>query len=147
VSAAATREPDVNGWYNQPVAVRFSGSDSGAGLASCAPPQSYSGPETGFAVVTGTCVDNAGNLGLGALALKYDSSPPLVVGASADRAPDGNGWYNHPLTISFHGSDGTSDIEACTVTRDVRHGAKLQGHAPRERRSLPLPAHRLRRGG
>ncbi|HET6755542.1 MAG TPA: hypothetical protein VFH23_16505, partial [Jiangellaceae bacterium] len=87
VSAAATREPDVNGWYNQPVAVRFAGSDAGAGLASCASPQSYSGPDTVFAVVTGTCIDNAGNVGVGALALKYDSSPPSVAGASADRAP------------------------------------------------------------
>ena len=38
-----------------------------------------------------------------------------MTGASADRAPDGNGWFNHPLTVRFHGSDATSDIDVCTV--------------------------------
>jgi len=51
------------------------------------------------------------------MAVKYDATPPRVDGGSPDRAPDGNGWYNRPLTISFRGSDATSDIDACTVTR------------------------------
>ena len=225
VSAVATRDPDVNGWYNQPLTVRFIGSDGASGLASCVPPQGYSGPDTVFGVVTGTCRDNAGNLGLGSLAVKYDATAPQVDGASPDRAPDGNGWYNSPLTVSFHGSDATSEIDACTVTRYVgpdnpsaslagscsdragnpsgpgafpfkydstaptiaavnvragnrsatlswetspdtslvevvrtrrcgrigshgvsRHRAELHGHALGEWGSIPLPAHRLRRG-
>ncbi|HEY9376066.1 MAG TPA: hypothetical protein VIQ02_03105, partial [Jiangellaceae bacterium] len=115
VAPSASRGPDSNGWYNSRLSVSFTGSDGASGLASCAPPQSYDGPDSVFAVVTGTCTDNAGNVGLGSLALKYDSTAPQVVGASPDRAPDGNGWYNHALTVSFLGSDATSQIEACTA--------------------------------
>jgi hypothetical protein len=115
VTPSASRGPDSNGWYNGPLSVSFTGSDGASGLASCAPPQSYDGPDSVFAVVTGTCTDTAGNVGLGSLALKYDSTAPQVVGASPDRAPDGNGWYNHALTVSFLGSDATSQIEACTA--------------------------------
>ncbi|MDF2752206.1 MAG: Neogenin, partial [Gaiellaceae bacterium] len=119
VRAVATRDPDVNGWYNDPLTVRFVGSDDASGLASCVPPQEYGGPDTVFGVLTGTCRDNAGNVGLGSLAVMYDATAPQVDGASADRAPDGNGWYNRPLTVSFHGSDATSGIDACTVTRYI----------------------------
>jgi hypothetical protein len=115
VIPTATRVPDSNGWYNHQLSVSFAGSDSASGLASCASPQRYEGPDSVFAVVTGTCTDNAGNVGLGSLALKYDATAPQVAGASTDRAPDGNGWFNHRLTVSFHGSDATSQIDACTV--------------------------------
>jgi hypothetical protein len=119
VSAVANREPDVNGWYNRSLTVRFAGSDEASGVALCVPPQGYDGPDAVFAVVTGTCLDNAGNVGLGSLALKYDATAPQVAGGTPDRAPDGNGWYSGPLTVSFHGSDATSDIGACTVSRYV----------------------------
>jgi hypothetical protein len=32
----------------------------------------------------------------------------------AERGPDHNGWYNHPVKIDFVGSDGLSGIDACT---------------------------------
>ena len=115
VSPSPSRGPDSDGWYNHSLSVSFAGSDGASGLASCAPPQGYDGPDSVFAVVSGTCTDKAGNVGLGSLALKYDATAPQVAGASPDRAPDGNGWYNHPLTIRFHGSDATSQIAACTV--------------------------------
>jgi len=119
VTPSAEREPDRNGWYNHSVSVRFAGNDAASGLESCVPAEDYEGPDSVFVVLTGTCRDNAGNVALGSVALKYDSTAPQVAGASPDRAPDGNGWYNHPLTISFHGSDATSNIDACTVTRFV----------------------------
>ena len=115
VIASPARGPDSNGWYNHSLSVSFSGSDGASGLASCAPPQGYEGPDSVFAVVSGTCTDKAGNVSFGSIALKYDATAPQVTGASADRAPDGNGWFNHPLTVRFHGSDATSDIDVCTV--------------------------------
>jgi hypothetical protein len=115
VTASAARAPDTNGWYNHSLSVSFAGSDAASGLASCASPQTYDGPDGVLAVVTGTCIDHAGNVGLGSLALKYDSTAPEVVGASPDRAADGNGWYNHALEVRFQGSDATSQVDACTV--------------------------------
>jgi large repetitive protein len=116
-AATPSRGPDVNGWYNQALTVSFTGSDSVSGLESCAPPENYGGPDSGFAVVGGICLDQAGNAGVGSYALQFDTTPPQVTGAAPARAPDSNGWYNQPLDVSFQGTDATSAIEACTQAR------------------------------
>jgi hypothetical protein len=112
VTASPARGPDANGWYNHPVAVSFSGSDGASGVESCSS-GSYSGPDAGSASVSGTCKDKAGNTGSASFGLQYDSTPPAVSGAAADRAPDKNGWYNHALTVSYSGTDGGSGIASC----------------------------------
>jgi hypothetical protein len=77
VTAAATRVPDANGWYNKPVSVAFKGTDATSGLASCTT-ANYAGPDSGTAPVSGTCTDKAGNVGAGRLVLSYDSTPPSI---------------------------------------------------------------------
>jgi hypothetical protein len=114
-AASADREPDANGWYNRALGVTFSGSDPVSGLDSCGPPQTYDGPDSGFAVIGGTCLDKAGNVGLASLPVRYDATAPYVTGVTPARPPDSSGWYNHPLAVTFHGSDATSEIDACTV--------------------------------
>jgi hypothetical protein len=47
------------------------------------------------------------------LTIKIDKTPPAARGA-ASRPPDANGWYNHPLTVAFSGSDGTSGVASCS---------------------------------
>jgi hypothetical protein len=112
-TAAAARAPDSNGWYNHAVGVSFSGSDNLSGIASCTS-ATYGGPDNGSAAVSGTCTDNAGNVSASAnLGFKYDGTPPSV-NASAGRAPDANGWYNHPVGVAFAGTDATSGIASCT---------------------------------
>ena len=112
VSPAPARSADANGWYNHPVSVAFQGSDGVSGLDSCTSGD-YSGPDNAAAAVTGTCRDKAGNTGTASFALQYDSTPPTVDGAAADRPPDRNGWYNRPVTVTYTGSDATSGIGAC----------------------------------
>jgi hypothetical protein len=115
VSATPSRSTDANGWYNRSLTVSFSGSDATSGLASCSEPRSYAGPDSGSTSVAGSCLDTAGNQRSLAFALKYDATAPTVTGASAARAPDANGWYNHALVVSFAGSDATSGVEACSA--------------------------------
>jgi hypothetical protein len=111
--SSAARAPDANGWYNHAVGIGFSGSDNLSGIASCTA-VTYSGPDNGSASVAGTCTDNAGNTSAaGSFALKYDGTPPSV-NASAGRAPDANGWYNHPVAVAFAGTDSTSGINSCS---------------------------------
>jgi hypothetical protein len=51
--------------------------------------------------------------------LKIDATPPTGVTATFSRGPDYNGWYNHPVTISWNGADATSGIAGCSsVTYD-----------------------------
>ena len=111
-AATPERVADAGGWYNHPVAVAFAGTDATSGIAACDRPTYASDSAAGG--VTGTCRDVAGNTSAPlSLGLKYDATPPAV-SAAADRAPDGNGWYRKPLTVSFGGSDATSGIESCT---------------------------------
>jgi hypothetical protein len=110
-SATASRPPDANGWYNGPVTVSFAGS-SFSGIASCTSPTTYSGPDSTGATVSGICRDNAGKSVSASTSFPYEqSSPTISVGLS--RPADSNGWYNHPVTVSFGGSS-FSGIASCT---------------------------------
>lgn len=109
----ADRPPDKNGWYTHAVTVTFQGTDGGSGIASCTS-VTYAGPDTGAGSATGTCRDKAGNVSSDAFGLKYDATPPVVT-ATPGRAPTKTGWYNHPVPITFSGTDATSGIDACTA--------------------------------
>jgi hypothetical protein len=47
------------------------------------------------------------------ITVKRDATPPVVT-ANPSRPPDANGWYNHPLSVAFTGTDATSGIGACS---------------------------------
>jgi hypothetical protein len=111
-SATVARPPDTGGWYNHPVAVSFGGS-AFSGIASCTAPLTYTGPDTSTSVA-GTCTDNAGKTASTSIGLNYDATPPTMTGAIPARPPDHNGWYNHPVSFAFGGTDATSGIGSCS---------------------------------
>src|SRR5439155_24261739 len=45
---------------------------------------------------------------------KRDSTPPPVTTVTAQRGPDSNGWYNHPLAVAVDGTDNLSGV-ACSA--------------------------------
>jgi len=45
--------------------------------------------------------------------VSIDKTAPAVH-AVPSRSPDANGWYNHPVPVSFAGSDGTSGLAGCS---------------------------------
>lgn len=131
--AAASRPPDHNGWYRNPVQVTFSGADATSGLLGCSS-TTYSGPNTAAVNLLGRCQDIAGNVSAASpFGLAYDSSPPAlsdVKVATADRTarlrwkvPDaarvevwrrrGNGKLHHVKTGGTKGS---------VVNRDLSNG-------------------------
>jgi hypothetical protein len=115
-TASLARPPDVNGWYDHPVAVSFAG-NSFSGISSCSPPITYSGPAAAGAMVSGSCTDNAGKTAYTSAAFDYDATPPTISGATPSRSPDYNGWYTRPVSFAFRGTDGPSGIDHCqTVT-------------------------------
>jgi hypothetical protein len=112
-AATPDRQPNGNGWYNAPLKVTLAGSDATSGIASC-DQLTYGGPDSATASVSGTCRDAAGNVSAPfSFALKYDSTGPSV-SANPGRGPDANGWYNHPVSVSFSGTDATSGVDSCT---------------------------------
>ena len=167
VTATPSRNPDSNGWYNHSLSVGFTGSDAVSGIESCVPPQTYAGPDSANASVSGTCQDHAGNTGSRAFSLSYDGTGPVVT-ATPSRAPDSNGWYNHVLTVTFSGTDAMSGLDSCvpaqsysgpddptasvngscTDTRREHHGASLRAQLRRNRAGgvrKPRPRPRLPR--
>jgi hypothetical protein len=109
VSLSLSRGPDAGTWYNHPVGFSASGTDNLSGIASC-----NSGTIGDSGSVAAGCTDNAGNVGGGGVGVNYDSGAPSIDSITFDRPPDSNGWYNHPVRVTFHGSDGGSGIDACT---------------------------------
>jgi hypothetical protein len=79
---APARPPDHDGWWNQPVAFAFSGTDATSGIADC-DVVPYGGPDGAAAEVTGGCRDKAGNQATQAFAIKYDASPPGLTDVTA----------------------------------------------------------------
>jgi hypothetical protein len=112
ITPTPARGADSNGWYNHAVDVAFKGSDATSGIDSCTS-GSYSGPDSGSASVSGTCRDAAGNTASASFGLQYDATAPSVTGAATDSPPDVDGWYNHPVVVTFAGSDATSGIASC----------------------------------
>jgi hypothetical protein len=45
-----------------------------------------------------------------------DRTPPRVVSYQTDRPPDYNGWFNHPVSLTFQGTDATSGLASCSST-------------------------------
>jgi hypothetical protein len=109
VSVALSRGPDAGNWYNHPVSFQATGSDNLSGIASCT-----SGTIGGGGSSGATCTDNAGNAGSAGVGVNYDSSAPSIDSVTFDRPPDSNGWYNHPVRVTFHGSDGGSGLSSCS---------------------------------
>jgi hypothetical protein len=79
---APARPPDHDGWWNQPVAFTFTGTDATSGIAAC-DVVPYSGPDGAAAQVAGACLDKAGNRATRAFAVNYDASPPGLADVAA----------------------------------------------------------------
>ncbi len=107
-TAAPSRPPDANGWYNHPVSVSFQG-NAFSGIASCAPAQTYGGPDAVGATLGGSCTDNAGKTAQAGFSLNYDSTPPNlgVSGDTGDQVAD----------LSWQATAGPAPLTLLQVTR------------------------------
>ncbi len=108
----------TNGWYRgsaygDNVVLHWSVS-GGTGSSTCLAAVAIPGPTTG---TTQSCsaTNQSGMVTVATPAIKIDADPPAVVTASASRKPDFNGWYNHPVTIRWSGTDATSGIAGCSA--------------------------------
>jgi hypothetical protein len=112
VTPAVSGPSGDNGWYVGNVVVNWAITPTGYTVDfGCAPStliatdtagkkvecQATLGPDTSYASVT----------------IKRDATPPAVT-VNGDRAVDGGGFYNHPLTATWTGVDPTSGIASCT---------------------------------
>jgi hypothetical protein len=108
--------PGSNGWYRgsshgDNVVLHWSVSLD-ATSSNCLPAITIPGDTTG---TTQTCwAKNADGLTTAVTRkINIDATPPTVT-ASLSRRPDFNGWFNHPVAISWSGTDAISGIASCS---------------------------------
>ena len=111
ITAAVAPPPNAAGWNNSPVTITFTCSGGNGGIRSCSPPITVS-TEGGNQVVTGTAVDQSGQSATTTATLNIDLSPPTIT-ATASPAPNGAGWNNSNVTLSFQCKDSVSGISSC----------------------------------
>ena len=112
ITAKASPTPNASGWNNTNVTVTFSCSDAISGVASCPPSQTVTA-EGANQVISGTATDNAGNMSTAIVKLNIDKTLPTI-SASSSPAPNGKGWNNSNVTVTFTCNDSLSGIANCT---------------------------------
>jgi hypothetical protein len=114
ITPTVTGQTRDNGWYVSNVIVNWTITPPGYIVESgCAPSTVVTSDTTGTNVA---CVaSNADGTSSSSATIRRDATAPSVA-ANADRAPDGGGFYNHPLTATWTGVDATSGIASCTST-------------------------------
>jgi len=109
--------PNINGWNNTNTIVTFACSDAASGISTCPPPVTTTS-EGANQQVSGTAVDNAGNIATAAVTLRIDKTAPAV-SATVFPNPNANGWNNSPVTVSFAAVDTLSGIAPGTLTAPI----------------------------
>lgn len=105
----------TNGWYRgssfgNNVVLRWH--VSGATSSTCVTDITIPGPTTGH-IETCSATNPDGTVTVVTPPIKIDADPPTGVQLQVTRPPDHKGWYNHPLLVTYSGSDATSGIASC----------------------------------
>jgi hypothetical protein len=130
ITASAAPVPNAAGWNNTDVLVSYLCSDSLSGIAVCPPPTTVS-TEGANVEVTGQAVDKAGNTSGVTTSLKIDKTPPLVT-ATAVPPPNGAGFNNSNVNVTFTCSDALSGVVICPQPQIVGTeglNQNISGHA------------------
>jgi hypothetical protein len=123
ISASRSALPNANGWYNAPVSIAYTCSDDSSGVATC--PAAHTETTEGVKDVAGSSDDNVGNTGIEVEHLNIDETPPAV-STGPTTAPNGNGWYNTPVTVHTTCSDALSGSDSCDAD-EVISGEGVHG--------------------
>jgi hypothetical protein len=75
--------------------------------------QSFNSDTGGTDVMCAVWDSSGMNLTNATATVRLDMTPPSVTGLTPSRPPDNDGWWNHPLSLAFGGSDATSGISGC----------------------------------
>jgi len=99
-------------WHNQPVSLKW---ETSGIRQNCQDLLAFK--REGESPFSCTSLDPDGQGGTvatdGHVTLRIDLTPPVITGAIPNRAPDVNGWWNHPVSFSFTGNDPLSQIASC----------------------------------
>lgn len=117
VTAAAERPPDavtaLGAWYRAPVAIAWTGTDAGAGIAACTT-LTYAGPDDPHAAPAGSCRDRAGNTSAPVpFTFAYDATPPALTDLQATIA-------GTTAIVTWTASPDTAEVTVVRTPRATR---------------------------
>ena len=104
------------GWYRSNVTINWAVSDNeGKAITD----EQNCGPVTFTADTPGQTVTCTATNSDGAklsvpVTPRIDKTTPVLAAAAPDRGVDAAGWFNHPVTVVWSGTDATSGIATCT---------------------------------
>ena len=104
---------DCGGWYRTPVRLSWdwNGLEADPTGGNCTT-QMFPADTRGTLVACQVTHMNGDTLRR-QVSIHIDGTAPSVSPAPA-RPPDYNGWYNHPTSVGFTGTDATSGVQSCT---------------------------------
>ena len=124
-----------NGWYVSDVEARFTATDATSGLLTSSRTVSSNGEEAADVKVSSPVfIDNAGNTtpaGAVSQTFKIDKTAPEVSYAGATTAPNGHGWYNTDVEVTFEATDPVSGpLEATKKVTASTEGDSVTVQSP-----------------
>jgi uncharacterized repeat protein (TIGR01451 family) len=112
IAVALSPASNVKGWNNGQVTAHFTCADTLSSIAACAPDHVIDTDGNNL-TVTGSATDTAGNTeSVTSAAFNIDSVVPTIT-AVASPAPNGAGWNNTDVTVTFNCTDDRSGIASC----------------------------------
>jgi hypothetical protein len=117
ISGSPSPAANANGWNNTDVTVSFTCGDATSTIDTCTAPVTLSGDGAGQSA-TGTATDKAGNSKSATVSgINIDKTAPSIHFDGASPGPNGAGWNNSDVTLSWSCTDGGSGVVAGTVTK------------------------------
>jgi len=111
VTATPSRTSDLNGWYNHAFDITWSAVDTLSGVASCRPPLTHGGPDTGTGQVAGACEDQAGNRSEAAFGFMFDATAPTI---TITQPAGGASFPLHQTVVAAYScADALSGVLSC----------------------------------
>ena len=117
IIASATPQPNAAGWNNANVTVSFACTDSLSGVGSCQAPKTVT-TDGANQTVKGTALDNAGNTATATALINLDKTAPTITSALSP-SPNGAGWNNANVTVSFTCNDSLSGVGSCQAPINI----------------------------
>lgn len=122
VNGTLTPAP-VGGWNNSDVTVRWTATDSGAGVAAAQPFQTDTVTSEGMVTKTAPAqADRLGNLGQpGSVTVSLDKTAPTITATMT------SGGWGTPTTVTFTCTDATSGVASCLADGETTNAKTITG--------------------
>lgn len=118
---AVDLDPNLAGWYAQPVTVTWTATDDVDGVLT-SPPPVVVGEGAAQVLTSAEVCDKAGNCATGSFGpISVDMAPPEIF-TSVSGTANGSGWRNQTPTVEFTCTDPLSGVASCADPQHVTDG-------------------------